>query len=74
MDGLDTAWCAVISLTLKALLDDGGEVWQCNVCGGIVHIPAEMAIATPAIWYLHKRPLPEIPQMILDAFRLDDDG
>lgn len=72
MDDLDTMWCAVISLTLKAMLEDGGEVWQCNVCGGMVHIPAEMAIATPASWYLHKRPPTQIPQMIRDAFQSEE--
>jgi hypothetical protein len=62
-------WCTAISLTLKALQEDGSELWKCNICGAIVHIPAEVAIATPALWYLHKRPVEEIPQVFLDAFR-----
>jgi len=35
----------------------------------IVHIPAEVAIATPAIWYLYKKPVQQIPQVFRDAFR-----
>jgi ribosomal protein L37AE/L43A len=62
-------WCTVISLTLKALQEDGSEIWKCNLCGAIVRIPAEAAIATPERWYLHKKPVQEVPQVFLDAFR-----